>query len=174
MKAIIKIISKFNQSVIINKVTKERASVVATKVNETLEYTVNPKLPKGKQLNAVTSFVSQAIGARYKAVLLAGKKLPAKLFFEITLDGEVYRSETALVKANFVSLCAVSLSALKKLPIDQVIQNVSNTQTTALKVASGYISDLRTIAANVDKETFKDAPAIEGMKVEVSGELVTA
>lgn len=174
MQASIKIYSHFNQSKVINSVTKEREKFMTEKVNETLTYSVNPKLNKAKQLQAVTSFVSQAIGARYKAVLMAGKKLPSKLYFEITLNGEVYRSETALLKANFVSLCTVSLAQLKKLPLNEVIHNVAGTQTNALRISIVYLKDLADIAASVDKETLNDEDFSGSMEVKKSGELVTA
>lgn len=172
MKASIKIYSKFNQSKKVDGLD-ERVKTVATKVNETLSYELNPKLNKAKQLSAVTSFVSQAIGARYKAVIAAGKKLPAKLYFEISIDNEVYRSETALLKANFTNLVTVSLAGLKKINANEIIQTVASTQTTALKVASNYLNDLKVIAASVDAEMF-DGTEFTGMQVEPSGELAEA
>lgn len=172
MNAKISIYAKFNQTKV-DKNTKERHTTIAEREITKLQYSVNPKLNKAKQLQAVTTFVTHAIGARYKAVIVAGKKLPSKLYFHIELDGEVYRSETALLKANFSNLVTVSLSALKKLPISEVIADVAGTQKLALLAASSYISDLRDIAAMVDKTTFdgKDE-SLNTLKVEPTGELV--
>jgi hypothetical protein len=169
MQAIISIFSKSKQTKT-DKASGEKHTSIATRTIDTLTYTVEDGLPIGKALARINHFASQAIGARYKAFLSADKKLPSKLLFSITIDGKVYSSETALVKANMVNLVAVSSKDVhgkdgNMLDGAAIIAKVSAIQKTALKTSVAYLADIAKIA--------KDCEAFEGEAIKASTMLVT-
>lgn len=150
MKATIKIYSKSKQT---KKVpgTDLKESSIATRTMDTLTYEVKGNLPMGKKLAQIEHFAVNAIGARAKAMIAAGKSLPSKIFFEIELEGRVFRNETVLVQANMVNTIAVSMTALSKLEAKDIIASVVTTQRKGLRASLGYLSDLKTIAAEAAK-----------------------
>lgn len=170
--ATIKVYAKGVSSKVVNKETKERVQSISTRFIDTLTYTVTGK-NFAENLNKITTFATRAMGARYKAVIAAGKKLPSKLYFEITLDGKVFRSETALLKANFVNLIAVSPKALAALPVNEIIAKVSTTQLNGLRISAAYLKDVETIASDLETETLPETD-LSGMAVGETGELASA
>lgn len=162
MKATISIYSKSKQTKK-DKASGEAHTSIATRTIDTLTYTVEDGLPIGKALARINHFASQAIGARYKAFLSADKKLPSKIMFTVTIDGKVYSSETALVKANMTNMVVVSSKDVHTkdgnlLDGAAIIAKVASIQKAALKTSVAYLADIAKIAK--DSETF-DGEAIK-------------
>lgn len=164
MKATISIYSTSKQTKK-DKSSGEKHTSIATRTIDTITYTVEDGLPIGKALARINHFASQAIGARYKAFLLADKKLPAKLLFSVSIDGKVYSSETALVKANMTNLVVVSSKDVHTkdgalLDGAAIIAKVASIQKAALKTSVTYLQDIAKIA--------KDTDSFEGEAVKAS------
>jgi len=175
MQATIKIYEKRKQT------RKDEQGVphtsIAMRTIDTLTYTVADELPIGKKLARLNHFAANAIGARYKAILGAGKKLGSKIFFAIAIDGKVYSSESSMLRANMTNLVTVSRKDVADKdgnPLDGkvIIANVASIQTVAIKQSISYLADLARIAKEAD--TFEgEAVKAGAMLVGIEGDIVS-
>ncbi len=128
----------------------DKVTSIAERTIDTLVYTVSGNKLRD-QLAQLEYFVGRAIGARYKAFVQAGKRMPSIVFSEVTLDGRVFRSETALLRANMQTLVAVRFAGLKDKNGQAIIEEVAAIQARGVGTAVQYLNDVRAIAAAAEK-----------------------
>lgn len=150
MQVQVKVYSKSKQTKAVSKGSAEKVTTIAERVVDTLTYEVKGNLPLKQKLAQIEYFVTRSIGARYKAAVSLAKRLPSVMFFEITLDGRVFRSETALVKANMTNAVAVSFKALTGKDGDTIIAEVAAVQIRGIRTSVAYLNDIAKIAKGAE------------------------
>lgn len=128
----------------------DKVTTIAERTIDTLTYTVTTKGVRN-QLAQLEYFVGHAIGARYKAFVQAGKRMPSIVYSEVTLDGRVFRSESALLQANMQTLVAVRFAGLKDKSGQEIIEEVAAIQAKGVGTAVQYLNDVRAIAAAAER-----------------------
>lgn len=157
--------------------TDSLKTVVAKQVYRT-SITVSDKLPVEVQTDKIIRFASHVIGARVAAACAQGSPVPGKLFFELDINGDVFRSETILAKAQYTDLIKVSIAKLKGLSHAEIIAKVKKTQIKGLSTAGTFMRDVEDAAIEANSEAYDNSentginPA--SLKVTETGVLVPA
>ena len=150
----------------------DKVTTIGERTIDTLTYTVSGNKLRD-QLAQLEYFVGHAIGARYKAFVQAGKRMPSIVFSEVTLDGRVFRSESTLLQANMQTLVAVRFASLKGKEGQAIIEEVAGIQAKGIGTAVQYLNDVRAIAAAAEKvkHVGKGAPLLSTL---MSADLLAA
>lgn len=159
MKATIEIFSKAKQ-------TKAGQQSVAVKT--LFKTTYEPKTDNlDAALNACRVFASNFIGGRKFAGLKAGKQVPSSLYYQITYDKIVLRSDVSEVKAQWKGLCAVPQSKLKAVSLkgENVVQYVVEQLNNAQIATSLSMAGLENAQIEADKVIIADELLTSALKV---------
>lgn len=159
MKATIEIFSKAKQ-------TKDKVQSVAIKT--LFKTTYEPKTDNlDAALNACRIFAANFIGGRKFAGLKAGKQVPSSLYYQITYDKIVLRSDVSEVKAQWRGLCAVPQSKLKTVEAkgNNVVQYVVEQLNNAQIAASLSMAGLENAQIEADKTIEADNLLTGALKV---------
>lgn len=142
----------------------DKVTTIAERTIDTLTYTVTTGKLRD-QLAQLEYFVGHAIGARYKAFVNVGKRMPSIVFSEVTLAGRVFRSESTLLQANMQTLVAVRFAGLKGKDGQAIIEEVAGIQAKGIGTAVQYLNDVRAIAAAAErvKHVGKGTPVMSSL-----------
>lgn len=163
MNATIKIYSKSKQT---KGKGADKVTSIAERTIDVLTYSLKGNSKLKDKLAQIEHFVTRAIGARYEAFLSLGKRMPSTIYFEVSLEGRVFRSETALVRANMLNAVAVSMKGLLGKDGDTVINEVAATQIRGIRTSVTYLNRIAQIAKEsegIAKLTAKETPALSFM-----------